>query len=411
MLGIKLDGKKDISLKEKFNTFDNPKIVKIPLIQGKISYEAILKKDDSVSIGSIIGKCIKYDLPLFSSVSGKIKNIDNNFITIENDGKYSLDYRVEKNNIDNKNDFINLIRNKGIVGLSGSMYPTYLKYNNSQFDVLIVNGVECEPYNTADYTVMVNYFDNIISVLELMINLFDIKECFIAIKGKNKYLKEMIRTKLSDNERIKLVLIPDFYPMGWSRNLVRYIKHTDYDKHTIEKGIIINNVSTIYSIYEAIFLNKPLIDRIVTFTGDALNKPCNIRVRFGTSIKDIIEYIGGYKKKSAVIISSGPMMGYNLENDEGVITSSLTSFIALSHSNDEKTLKCLRCGKCIENCPAKIYPVLVKDNINNIDELKRLSVNKCIGCGICSYVCPAKINLREYVEKARSELNEIHKSK
>lgn len=411
MLGIKLDGKKDISLKEKFNTFDNPKIVKIPLIQGKISYEAILKKDDSVSIGSIIGKCIKYDLPLFSSVSGKIKNIDNNFITIENDGKYSLDYRVEKNNIDNKNDFINLIRNKGIVGLSGSMYPTYLKYNNSQFDVLIVNGVECEPYNTADYTVMVNYFDNIISVLELMINLFDIKECFIAIKGKNKYLKEMIRTKLSDNERIKLVLIPDFYPMGWSRNLVRYIKHTDYDKHTIEKGIIINNVSTIYSIYEAIFLNKPLIDRIVTFTGDALNKPCNIRVRFGTSIKDVIEYIGGYKKQSAVIISSGPMMGYNLENDEGVITSSLTSFIALSHSNDEKTLKCLRCGKCIENCPAKIYPVLVKDNINNIDELKRLSVNKCIGCGICSYVCPAKINLREYVEKARSELNEIHKSK
>lgn len=411
MLGIKLDGKKDISLKEKFNTFDNPKIVKIPLIQGKISYEAILKKDDSVSIGSIIGKCIKYDLPLFSSVSGKIKNIDNNFITIENDGEYSLDYRVEKNNIDNKNDFISLIRNKGIVGLSGSMYPTYLKYNNSQFDVLIVNGVECEPYNTADYTVIVNYFDNIISVLELMINLFDIKECFIAIKGKNKYLKEMIRTKLSDNERIKLVLIPDFYPMGWSRNLVRYIKHTDYDKHTIEKGIIINNVSTIYSIYEAIFLNKPLIDRIVTFTGDALNKPCNIRVRFGTSIKDVIEYIGGYKKQSAVIISSGPMMGYNLENDEGVITSSLTSFIALSHSNDEKTLKCLRCGKCIENCPAKIYPVLVKDNINNIDELKRLSVNKCIGCGICSYVCPAKINLREYVEKARSELNEIHKSK
>lgn len=411
MLGIKLDGKKDISLKEKFNIFDNPKIVKIPLIQGKLAYEAILKKDDSVSIGSIIGKCIKYDLPLFSSVSGKIKDIDNNFITIENDGEYTLDYRVEKNNIDNKDDFINLIRNKGIVGLSGSMYPTYLKYNTSQFDVLIVNGVECEPYNTADYTVMVNYFDNIISALELMINIFDIKECFIAIKGKNKYLKEMIRTKLSDNEKIKLVLIPDFYPMGWSRNLVRYIKHTDYDKHTIEKGIVINNVSTIYSIYEAIFLNKPLIDRIVTFTGDALNNPCNVRVRFGTSIKDVIDYIGGYKKKNAVIISSGPMMGYNLENDEGVITSSLTSFIALSHSNDEKTLKCLRCGKCIENCPAKIYPVLVKDNINNIDELKKLSVNKCIGCGICSYVCPAKINLREYVEKARSELNGIHKSK
>lgn len=411
MLGIKLDGKKDISLKEKFNIFDNPKIVKIPLIQGKLDYEAILKKDDSVSIGSIIGKCIKYDLPIFSSVSGKIKDIDNNFITIENDGEYTLDYRVEKNNIDNKDDFINLIRNKGIVGLSGSMYPTYLKYNASQFDVLIVNDVECEPYNTADYTVMVNYFDNIISTLELMINIFDIKECFIAIKGKNKYLKEMIRTKLSDNEKIKLVLIPDFYPMGWSRNLVRYIKHTDYDKHTIEKGIVINNVSTIYSIYEAIFLNKPLIDRIVTFTGDALNNPCNVRVRFGTSIKDVIDYIGGYKKKNAVIISSGPMMGYNLENDEGVITSSLTSFIALSHSNDEKTLKCLRCGKCIENCPAKIYPVLVKDNINNIDELKKLSVNKCIGCGICSYVCPAKINLREYVEKARSELNGIHKSK
>ena len=409
MLGIKLDGKKNMSTNNKLSYFNKPKIVRIPLIQGKLNYECVLKKGDSVNVGSIIGKCTKYDLPLFSSVSGKVKSIDCKYIMIENDEKETLDYIKKKNIIENKQDFIDLIKNKGIVGLSGAMYPTYLKYENSDIKTLIINGVECEPYNTCDYTIMINYFDNIIEILELMIDIFEIQECFIAIKGKDKYLKEIIRTKLSGNKKIKFVIIPDFYPMGWSRNLVRYIKHTDYDKHTIEKGIIINNVSTIYSIYEAVFFNKPLIDRIVTFTGDELNNPCNIKVKFGTSIQDILSFIGGYKNNEVTIISSGPMMGYNLETDDVSVTASFSSFIAISPIKENSVLKCIRCGKCIENCPAKIYPVLIKDNINNINELRKLNVNRCIGCGICSYICPAKINLREYVEKARSEVNENHK--
>ena len=411
MLGIKLDGKKEMSLHKDLITFNNPKIIKIPLIQGKLSYDSLVKKDDSVSIGSIIGKCSKYDIPIFSSISGKIKDIDDKYIIIENDFKETIDYRIKKNNIKNNDDFVNLIKEKGILGLSGSMYPTYLKYNNSDIKTLIINGVECEPYNTCDYTIMVNYFDNIIKTLELMVDVLNINECFIAIKGKNKYLKEIIKTKLSGNNKIKFAFIPDFYPMGWSRNLVRYIKHTDYDKHTIEKGIIINNISTIFSIYEAIFLNKPLIDRVVTFTGEALKNPCNVKVKFGTSIGEIIDFIGGYKYDNVTIISSGPMMGYNLESEDEPIICSLNSFIAISPLKEDVKLSCLRCGKCIENCPVKIYPVLIKDNINNKEELKKLGINKCIGCGICSYICPAKINLREYVEKARSELNGINKGK
>lgn len=294
------------------------------------------------------------------------------------------------------------------MGLSGSMYPTYLKYNNERIKTLIINAIECEPYVTSDYCVSSNYADEIIKVLELMIKILKIEECFIAIKGKNKYLRELFNTKLSDNPKIKVVLLPDLYPMGWSRNLVRYIKHTDYDKHTIEKGIIVNNISTIFSIYEAIFLNKPLIDRVVTFTGENFKNPCNVRVKFGTNIKDVIEFLGGYKESKATLISSGPMMGYNLITDDSSVIASLNSFIAIYPKGDCKVTECLRCGKCIQNCPAKIYPVLIKDNINDKNQLKYLGVEKCIGCGICSYICPAKINLREYVEKARSELNGIH---
>lgn len=408
MLGIKLDDKKSISLDNNLCEFISPRYVNISLLQGKLIYESNLKENDRVKVGSIIGNCKKYEIPLFSSISGKVISVENNNIKIENDFKNSLDYEIHYNNIETKEDFVNIIKSKGIVGLSGSMYPTYLKYNNERIKTLIINAIECEPYVTSDYCVSSNYADEIIKVLELMIKILKIEECFIAIKGKNKYLRELFNTKLSDNPKIKVVLLPDLYPMGWSRNLVRYIKHTDYDKHTIEKGIIVNNISTIFSIYEAIFLNKPLIDRVVTFTGENFKNPCNVRVKFGTNIKDVIEFLGGYKESKATLISSGPMMGYNLITDDSPVIASLNSFIAIYPKGDCKVTECLRCGKCIQNCPAKIYPVLIKDNINYKNQLKYLGVEKCIGCGICSYICPAKINLREYVEKARSELNGIH---
>lgn len=415
MLGIKLESKKKMSCVSDIVSYDSPKYVYIPLNLGKYEYECNLCVNDKVKCGEKIGICNKNNMPLISTVSGKVVGYEeitlndkekSLCIKIENDFKDELGYTKCKNNIKTKEEFIELIRDKGIIGLSGSNYPTYMKYNtNSDIKTLIVNAVECEPYVTCDYMIIKEHLNSILKVLELMINIFNIEECFIAVKGKNNFLKEILSTSLHENKKIKFVTTPNLYPMGWSRNLVRYIKHTDYKKHTIEKNILINNVSTIYSIYEAVFKNKPLIERVVTFTGEGINNPCNVKVKFGTMFSDVVSHIGGYNNENQVLVSSGPMMGYNLPSDNIPINYQTNCFIAMRDYKESIETVCIRCGKCIENCPVKISPVLISENIGNKDELKKLNPNKCIECGICSYICPAKINLREKVKIARGEIN------
>ena len=209
--------------------------------------------------------------------------------------------------------------------------------------------------------------------------------------------------------KIKLVLVPDIYPMGWEKKLVEYITSEKIEKLPIEKGIVVNNISTIYAIYEALKYHKPLIEKIVTITGNMIKNPTNILVKIGTPIDEVIEYIGGYKrKKEIVLIAGGPMMGTSIDKEDLIISSTLGSVIANEYEKVEQALPCLRCGKCVNVCPAKIEPVLIKDYLNNEDVLKNLNVDKCISCGLCSYICPSKIDVRNYVSEAK---NKIRKDK
>ena len=187
--------------------------------------------------------------------------------------------------------------------------------------------------------------------------------------------------------------------MGWERNLIKEILKVDYDRLPIEKNIVVNNLQTIYSIYLALFQDKKYTKRVFTITG--LNSDININVeaKIGTKILDIINELGTINKDFNVI-ANGPMMGKLVDVNDLILSSNLNCLLLLPQKEYEET-KCLRCAKCVENCPANIAPVLIKENINNKETLKQLNPNKCIECGLCSYICPAKINLRDYIIKAK----------
>ena len=409
MIGVKIRKRKKMSINS-VNSFINPEYIYIPFNKDD---ELLVKENDSVLKGSIIIKNMKHDYFIHSSVSGKVigfeeKRIFNNkmsnTIKIKNDFKEKCCYDGEID-IDkySKEEFINILKESGIIGLGGAGFPTYIKYNSpKKIKTLIINAVECEPYITADYMLAMSNMKEILKTIDAIMKICDIKECYIAVKSKNYKLNEKIITMSYKYKNIKISEMPNLYPMGWERALVRCIKHTDYNITPIEKGIVVNNISTIYSIFEALKYNKPLIERIITFSGDNMKKPCNVLVKSGTLLSDVLDYIGGMKADAKLILG-GPMMGINVDDSNISLMPNTNSVLALSYTEiDPET--CLRCGKCSDNCPAKLAPVLIKDYKDDPNRLKKMHPEKCIECGICSYICPSKINVREYVKEAKAKV-------
>lgn len=415
MAGFKLPGHKDLSKKEKLNVFLKPQNIYIPLISSHdTDLEILVKEEDKVSKGQVVARRKgNFKTPLFSSVSGVVKGfkevehqsgIKVNSIIIENDFSEQIDKtKAIRKDIRkmSKQDFLNTLNECGIIGMGGAGFPAYVKYDTDQkVSTLLINAVECEPYITADYRMIMEKCEEILETIDAILDINNITEAVIGVKESNIELIKELNKYIGSYLRIKIYDVQNKYPMGWERTLIKEIKHVDYDKYTIEKGIIVNNISTIYAIGEAIRCNKPLIERIVTFTGEGLKKPQNVLVKVGTPISDVLDFIGGIKKDT-IIIAGGPMMG-NLTSDELVVTPDLNCVLVLQKQTKQPLKQCLRCGKCANVCPAKLCPVLIKDNINDIDKLKELHAEKCIECGLCSYICPSKIEVRDFTSKARN---------
>lgn len=414
MIGIKLQNHKKISITDNIEEFDSPNFVYIPLSnRGDDNTTVFIKKNDYVYKNQLIAKVKgKYAIPIFSSVSGVVSDIiPENTIhgklkcaVIRNDFK-ELEEERNRIEIKTKEEFIKLLYDCGVVGLGGGAYPTYLKYKQAKnIETLIVNCVEGEPYVTSDYMIVNNYIQDVLETLDKIMNIFDIKECFIAILVASDALKEKIKSHLGTYPKIKLIEVPNLYPMGWEKYLVRYIKHLDYDNIPTDKEIIVNNISTIYSIYEAFKYQKPQIDRIVTFSGDSINNPHNIRIKIGTKIKEVLPKLS---VSDSTIINGGVMMG-RVACPDTIITKESKAILFMKNVVTGDIKDCIKCGKCVRVCPVKLSPVVICDNVDNEYALKKLNVSKCISCGLCSYICPAKIEVRKYIKEA---LNKIESKK
>lgn len=417
MSGLKIKGNRKMSLRGDLLTYNKPKYVYIPLInQYDKDITVLVKKDDYVLKGQIIGhRKGNLEIAINSSVSGKVIDIEEKLylngeyvkcVVIENDFKEKT---LESKELDikkySKEEFLETLKNSGIIGMGGSGFPTYVKYNtDTKINTLIVNAVECEPYATCDYITCLKHPKEILEAIDAIMVINNIKEAIIAIRKSNIKLKKAFDNYIGRYLNIKIKLVPDIYPMGWEKTLVKKVKNVDYDKLPIEKNIIVNNVSTIYAIYKALKYNEPLIERIVTISGDMLKGPCNVSVKIGTKVSEILETLGLKKDKDIYFVAGGPMMGDSMPTEDLVVSPNLNCVLVLKYKKELVPTTCLRCSRCINVCPAKICPVLIKDNIKNTDRLKRLNVDKCVECGLCSYVCPAKIDLRSFVREAKTKV-------
>lgn len=420
IVGKKLDIGKDLSKYNKINSFLNPQYVYVPLVSGSDkNITVVVKKGDYVYKGSIIGKSKgNFRIPIHSSVSGIVIDfIEKSYldgskvkcVKIENDFKEQVISKKEvvtKISKYSKEDFIKVLQTCGVIGMGGAGFPTYVKYNtDKKVDTLIVNAVECEPYITADYVLVQDKMEELLEVVDAVMEINGIKEGIIAIKKSNNELIKKFYNYLGTYPKIKVVGVNNIYPAGWERGLITKVKGVDYHKLPLEKGIVVNNVSTMLAIYEALKYHKPLVERIVTFTGEDLKESQNILVKIGTLASDVIEHIGGTVKENYLLIAGGPMMGSEIDDKDLIITANCSCVLLKDLVSDNDIVNCMRCGKCTDVCPAHLSPVLIKDNLKNVKNIKKLKAKRCIECGLCSYICPSKIRLRELVIEAKKKMD------
>lgn len=400
--------------------FNKPKIVYIPLISGNDTNITILvNKGEYVYKGSMIAKRKgDFRIPIHSSVSGTVLDFEERTcfngekvkcVVIENDFKEKIEQKttVKKNiNEYTKEEFINILRDNGIIGMGGAGFPSYVKYDNNKAKTLIINAVECEPYITADYMIASKKCEEILETIDAILDINNIDEAIIVIKENNTLIKQLFDNYIGTYLKIKIKCVKNYYPAGWERNLVKDVVKKDYNQLPIEVGVIVNNISTIFAIYEALKYNKPLIERVVTFSGEMLKNCRNVLVKIGTPVLDVLNELGF--EQDSIIISGGPMMGQEVSNDL-VISSNQNCILVLKKEMSETNI-CLKCGKCVDACPSKLSPVLIMNEINSkkkkIDNIQKLQPQKCIECGLCSFICPANILLREHVKEAKKIIKE-----
>jgi Na+-translocating ferredoxin:NAD+ oxidoreductase subunit C len=313
-----------------------------------------------------------------------------------------------------KDKYIEIIEKAGVVGLSGSVFPSGFKLRCSgSVDTYIVNGCECEPYITADYRLMVERCKEIIDGIKIVADIVKPKEVVVAIEDNKKLaiqeFEKNISKEVNLDFKIRVQIIKTKYPSGSERDLIKKIKGVELKQGQLPKDVscVVNNVSTIYAIYEAIYKNKPLIERVVTVTGNCILNPKNLLVKIGAPIKDLIEFCGVKKKYNKVIVG-GPMMGFSQVDTDGYVTKG-TNCIIVNWAKDEKEVRnCIRCGKCVAKCPMRLNPTDIAKRVkkNKIDELKELGILNCYDCGVCSFYCPCNIPLTQYMKEGKIKLRE-----
>ncbi|MEL7622908.1 MAG: electron transport complex subunit RsxC [Clostridiales bacterium] len=301
----------------------------------------------------------------------------------------------------------------GVVGMGGATFPSHVKYvvpqDGKKVEVIILNGIECEPFLTADHRLMLEQPEKIISGLKYLLRMTDCQRGVIAIE-ENKMDAFELMIKLTENEpQIETVVCMEKYPQGSEKQLINAItgKEVPPGGLPIDVGVLVNNVATAAAIADAVEWEKPLIDRIVTLNGNAINRPMNYRVRIGTLYEDIIAQSGGVIGETVKIISGGPMMGFAVYSTAIPVmkgTSGILVFNEESHVLKRETEgPCVRCARCVDACPMRLEPTTLMKAAkkSDWDRAKEYDITSCMECGCCSYVCPSMIPLVQYIRLAK----------
>lgn len=397
----------------------DPDFVYISAVDNKgLPLKDKLAAGEKVLRGTVLGTRPDFSIPVISSVSGTIKEVKKlfnstlgrptDFFVIENDKKYeAVDRPLLKDDI-SKEEFISAVQNAGLVGMGGAGFPTYLKYKtDKKISYLIVNAVECEPYLTTDYKALQERLNSVIVGMEKIVKTFGLDKAYLCFKKSKKDLIEPVKKALQGHDKLELHLVPDVYPAGYERTLVKFVLKKTYNVLPIEVGAVVNNVETIAQIGDLFIGTENLGFRTYTFSGDALKNNNNVICPVGTLIGEIIKFLGGYNTEDNVmIVIGGPMTGKAARSEEIALmnnNSGITVFNIKKLEHEYKPVACWHCGKCIEVCPSSLQPVLIRMALGREDykSADKLGIMSCVSCGSCSAICPSHIDLAQDFAKGK----------
>ena len=314
-------------------------------------------------------------------------------------------------------EIIDKIAAAGIVGLGGACFPTHVKLlppPGKKAEVLIVNGVECEPYLTCDHQLMLEHGEEIIIGIQILKKALGVERAIIGIENNKKDAIEHMSKLAKTHLGIEVQPLKLKYPQGGEKQLIDACigRQVPSGALPIQVGAVVDNVATIYAVYEAVQKNKPLISRVMTVTGKNLAKPGNYSVRFGTPIEEVIALAGGVPVDTGKIIGGGPMMGRAMDHIEGMPANKRLSgllFLPEAESIRPEEDNCIRCGKCVQACPMGLEPYLLQrlSQLEMWEECEKHDVMDCIDCGCCVYTCPAHRRLLDGIRPAKAKVGAI----
>lgn len=432
--GVHVD-KCKISSRIKIEELSLPDVVYIPVKQH-IGAPAKVKVSpgDQVKVGTLLAEADGgFSASVYSSVSGEIKKIEDidngqgfpdTVITIERKGdefEPSMDMsdKIISEITKSKEELLEDIRKAGIVGMGGAGFPTPIKHaipEDKQVDTLIVNGIECEPYLTADSRLMEEKAEEIVIGARILNKILGIQNAIIAIDENKPEAIETIKAITKRYVGVNVQACRSMYPQGSEKQLINAItgREVPSGKLPVDAHCVVQNVATVYAVYEAVQKHIPLFRRVLTVSGDANWCPKNYLVRIGTPVSFVLQENKVNMDEVGKVLLGGPMMGRAVTTLDVPVTKTTSGIIVLSEKTAYKPEQtaCIRCGKCVDSCPIGLMPLNIRQAVEHDDlaELKMLRVQDCILCGTCSYVCPAKISLLDYCKIARYELGKQKKA-
>jgi electron transport complex protein RnfC len=409
-----------------------PQSATIPLSQHLgVPARLVVNKGDTVRTGQIIARGDGFvSSHIHSSVSGKVLKIDDQLdptgykrpcIVIEVSGdewEETIDRSAElAKEIDSDPEtIISKIQEAGIVGLGGATFPSHVKLSvprGKKAEYLIVNGVECEPYLTADHALMLEKGEEILVGTQILKKALKVKKALIGIENNKQDAVSHLSDLARNFEGIEVYALKVKYPQGGEKQLIKALLNREVPSGglPVDVGAVAFNVGTVFAAYEAVQKNKPLFERVVTVTGKSVKKPSNFRARIGTPISVLIEAAGGMPEETGKILLGGPMMGKAVGDVSIPVIKGSSGILLMpgTESARRKIQPCIRCAKCITVCPMGLEPYLLMplSEKSMFDRLEENKVLDCIECGSCSYICPANRPLLDYIRLGKANVSKI----
>jgi electron transport complex protein RnfC len=404
-----------------------PSVVVIPLAQHiGAPCDPVVKVGDSVKVGQKIGESQAFvSSPIHSSVSGTVKKIELRqspggakvkCIVIESDGQLTVDESVKpRGTVDSLSpeELKGIIKECGLTGMGGAGFPTHVKLSppkEKTIDIVIINGAECEPYLTSDHRVMLEMPEKVVQGTLAVMKVLGVEKGVIGIEGNKPDAIKTMKNAVKEYPTLSVAELQTKYPQGGEKSLIYAVtgKEVPSGGLPMDVGAVVQNISTVAAISNAITTGMPVVERVVTVTGSAVKNPKNLMVKMGTSFNEVVEFCGGYTEDLGKIINGGPMMGIAQYTGEVPVIKGTSGILVLNRKDAERPEEsnCIRCGKCVDHCPCGLQPFKISKNalLGRYEEAEAFNAMDCIECGSCSFVCPAKRPLVDAIRIAKKEI-------